>query len=261
MRNSLLYFLFVSALFPSRNVLAQSAQSAQTPAVSSGSSEDLAKATQNPVASLISVPVQNNTNFGIGPYDRNQDVLNIQPVIPIQMTENWNLIVRWIAPIIWQPAPGTANLQALGIVENTPAYLLATGVQNSAGVFGFGDMQPTFFFAPSKPKKVIWGAGPAVVIPTATNKILGQGKLSLGPSIVVLAQPGHWSVGFLTNNVWSVAGSGGRTDVNQMLLQYFLTYNMKRDGLLLRRPLSPRTGKLRAGAFGRCRLAAVWGGL
>jgi hypothetical protein len=248
MRNSLLCFLFVSALFPSRSVLAQTAQSAQTPAASSGSSEDLAKATQNPVASLISVPVQNNTNFGIGPYDRNQDVLNIQPVIPIQMTENWNLIVRWIAPIIWQPAPGTANLQALGIVENTPAYLLATGVQNSAGVFGFGDMQPTFFFAPSKPKKVIWGAGPAVVIPTATNKILGQGKLSLGPSIVVLAQPGHWSVGFLTNNVWSVAGSGGRTDVNQMLLQYFLTYNMKKGWFVTSSPIITANWKASSGS-------------
>jgi hypothetical protein len=92
MRKTFLCFLFVSVLLPSRSVLAQSAASSQPPEASGGSSEDLAKATQNPVASLISVPVQNNTNFGIGPYDRNQNVLNIQPVIPIQMTQDWNLM-------------------------------------------------------------------------------------------------------------------------------------------------------------------------
>ncbi|HWY59890.1 MAG TPA: hypothetical protein VNZ03_35840 [Terriglobales bacterium] len=75
------------------------------------------KAVQNPVASLISVPIQSNSNFGIGPFDRTQNVLNIQPVIPIQASENWNLIIRWIAPVIWQPAPGTANLEVFGIEE------------------------------------------------------------------------------------------------------------------------------------------------
>src|SRR5215468_129277 len=131
------------------------------------STEALQKATQNPVASLISVPIQNNSNFGIGPYDRTQNVLNIQPVIPIRATENWNLIIRWITPVIWQPAPGTANLELFGIEENTPAYLAAQGVQKSAGVFGFGDMTPTFFFSPAKPGKLIWGAGPVFVLPTA----------------------------------------------------------------------------------------------
>jgi hypothetical protein len=238
------WICFSAMLFTPFSLFAQSAP----PAQNGGSAEDLAKATQNPVASLISVPVQNNTNFGIGPYDRNQNVLNIQPVFPFQVTHDWNLIVRWIAPIIWQPAPGTANLQALGIVENTPAYLLATGVQNSAGVFGFGDMQPTFFLAPSRPRKIIWGVGPAVVLPTATNKILGQGKLSLGPSIVVLAQPGHWSLGVLANNVWSIAGSGGRTDVNQMCLQYFVTYNMKKGWFVSSSPIITANWKASSGS-------------
>jgi hypothetical protein len=201
---------------------------AQSGVPTSQSQEDLAKATQNPVASLISVPVQNNTNFGIGPFNRNQNVLNIQPVFPFTVGQHWNLIVRWITPIIWQPAPGTANLELYGINENTPAFWAATDIQKTSGVFGFGDMSPTFFFAPSKPRKVIWGAGPAFVIPTATSKVLGQGKLSMGPSIVALVQPGHWSVGALVNNVWSVAGSGGRADVNQMTLQYFVTYNLKK---------------------------------
>ena len=121
-----------------------------------------------------------------------------------------NLIIRWIAPIVWQPAPGTANLEVYGIVENTPPYFAAQDVQKNAGVFGFGDMTPTFFFSPSKPHKVIWGAGPVFVLPTANSKVLGQGKLSIGPSLVVLVQPGHWTVGGLINNAWSVAGSGGR---------------------------------------------------
>src|SRR5262252_372565 len=117
----------------------------------SGATGELQKATQNPVASLIIVPLQNNSNFGIGPFDRTQNVLNVQPVIPIRASENWNLIIRWIAPIIWQPAPGTADLEVYGIEENTPAYFAAQDVQANAGVFGFGDMTPTFFFSPSKP--------------------------------------------------------------------------------------------------------------
>jgi hypothetical protein len=201
------------------------------------SAGDLAKATQNPVASLISVPVQNNSNFGIGPFDRTQNVLNIQPVIPIRASENWNLIVRWITPIIWQPAPGTASLEVFGIEENTPAYLAAQGVQQSAGVFGFGDMTPTFFFSPAKPGKLIWGAGPVFVIPTATSKVLGQGKLSMGPSVVALVQPGKWTVGALLNNAWSVAGSSDRRNVNQLTLQYFINYNLERGWYLTSAPL------------------------
>lgn len=167
--------------------------------------EALQKAVQNPVASLISVPLQNNTNFGVGNFNRTQDVLNIQPVIPLRLTEKWNLITRIIQPIVWQPYPS----------------------QTTGGEYGFGDMNPSFFISPAKPGKLIWGAGPALVIPTATNDVLGQGKLSLGPSFVVLAQPPHWTLGVLINNVWSVAGSGGRPAVNQMLLQYFINYNLK----------------------------------
>ena len=180
--------------------------------------EDLQKTAQNPVAGLISVPIQNNTNFGVGPFGRNQNVLNIQPVIPVNVSPNWNMIIRWITPIVWQPAPGTANLEVFGIEENTPAYFAATDVQAHAGAFGFGDMTPTFFFSPVKPHKLIWGAGPMFTLPTATGRVLGQGKLSIGPSIVALVQPGKWTVGALVNNIWSVAGSGGRADVNQMSL-------------------------------------------
>ena len=177
---------------------------------------------------MISVPIQNNTNFGIGPFDRNQNVLNLQPVVPVNVSTNWNLIIRWIAPIVWQPAPGTANLEVYGILENTPAYLAATDVQAHAGVFGLGDMTPTFFLSQAKPHKVIWATGPMFALPTATGKVLGQGKLSIGPSIVMLVQPGHWTVGALVNNIWSVAGPSDRANVNQMSLQYFINYNLKK---------------------------------
>ena len=200
-------------------------------------SSDLQKATQNPVASLISVPLQNNTNFSIGPFDRTQNVLNIQPVVPLQAGENWNLIIRWIAPIIWQPAPGTTNLEVFGIEESTPAYFAAQNVQSNVGVFGFGDMTPTFFLSPSKPNKLIWGVGPVLVLPTATGKVLGQGKLSMGPSVVALVQPGPWTLGALVNNAWSVAGPSDRSVVNQMTLQYFVNYNMKKGWYLSSAPI------------------------
>ncbi|HEX4772387.1 MAG TPA: neuromedin U [Bryobacteraceae bacterium] len=179
------------------------------------STEALQKATQNPVANLISVPVQNNSNFSVGPSDRVQDVLNIQPVIPVKLNDHWNLITRVIQPIVWQPYPS----------------------QSTGGEYGLGDMNPTFFLSPGKPGKVIWGVGPAFVIPTATSSILGQGKFSIGPSVVALAQPGHWTVGALVNNVWSVAGSGGRPSVNQMVLQYFINYNMKKGWFITIQPI------------------------
>jgi hypothetical protein len=238
MRATTIHVLCV-ALFAALLTSAPSArsQSPQSTAQSSENTEDLQKATQNPVASLISVPIQDNSNFGIGPFNRNQNVLNIQPVIPTRISENWNLIVRWITPFIWQPAPGTANLEVYGIVENTPAYFLAQDVQKTAGVYGLGDMTPTFFFSPSKPHKVIWGVGPVFILPTATSKVLGQGKLSMGPSVVALVQPGSWTIGALINNAWSVAGSGSRASVNQMTWQYFINYNLKKGWYLSSSPI------------------------
>ena len=219
----------------------------QKPTDEEAQAQSLQKATQNPVASLISVPLQNNTNFDIGPFDRTQNVLNIQPVIPIGVSKQWNLIIRWITPIISQPAPGTLNLEVFGIEENTPAYFAGVAVQNNASVTGFGDMTPTFFLSPAKPGKLIWGAGPVFVLPTATSTVLGQGKLSLGPSTVALVQPGHWTIGALINNAWSVAGSGSRPSVNQMLLQYFINYNLKKSWYFTSQPIITANWEARSG--------------
>jgi hypothetical protein len=175
----------------------------------------LRKAAQNPVASLISVPVQNNNNFGIGPDDRTQDVLNIQPVIPARLSENWNLITRIITPIVFQPTSSQPVNQ---------------------GGYGFGDLNPSFFLSPAKPGKIIWGVGPAFILPTATNPVLGQGKWSVGPSVVVLAQPGKWTLGGLVNDVWSFAGQSSRPNVNQMLFQYFINYNLSKGWYITWQP-------------------------
>ncbi|HEY4010221.1 MAG TPA: hypothetical protein VGM11_08740, partial [Acidobacteriaceae bacterium] len=208
-----------------------------TQSVPADSTANLAKATQNPVANMISVPIQNNSNFGIGPYNRIQNVLNIQPVVPVKLGSKLNLIVRPIIPIINQPAPGTADLESLGIDAGTPAYFAAVDLRQHAGVYGFGDISPQFFLTPSAAHRIIFGAGPMFTLPSASGFVLGQGKFSMGPTIVVLTQPGPWTFGALLNNVWSVAGDSSRSAVNQMSLQYFVNYNLKKGWVISSSPV------------------------
>ena len=167
----------------------------QQPSTGQPSDEELVKQTQNPVADLITVPLQNNFNFGTGSKNRTVYVGNIQPVIPIKIGEDWNLITRTIMPIINQPSlfPGTGS---------------ATGL---------GDINPTFFFSPAKPGELIWGVGPTFTLPTATDSLIGSGKFSMGPAGVVLTMQGPWVFGALANNQWSVAG-WGKQNVNAFLL-------------------------------------------
>jgi hypothetical protein len=170
--------------------------------VAAQSAEELAKQTQNPVASLISVPFQGNWDFGIGDREAAGTTLNIQPVVPFGLTPAWNVILRVIMPVQSQPADGGSRFT------------------------GMGDTTMTVFFSPAKTGKVIWGAGPALLIPTATNQSLGTEKLGVGPSAVALVQPGKWTVGALWNQIWSVDGANDRDDVNQMYLQPFANYNL-----------------------------------
>ena len=175
----------------------------------------LAKAAQNPIADLISFPIQNNTAFGIGPYQRAQNELLIEPVIPLHITKDWNLITRTIWPQIVQP----------------------DSTQPTQGWTGFGDLNPSFFFSPSAPHKLTWGAGPTFVLPWATAEQLGQGKFSMGPGVVALTMPGHWVIGTLVNNIFSVEGPHERANVNQMLLQYFINYNFKHGWYVTSAPI------------------------
>src|SRR5215469_1951081 len=217
--------LLACSILPAQETTQASSSNTQADSSSVGpggtesSTESLQKATQNPVANLISVPLQDNMNFGVGPYNGTQNVLNIQPVIPVHITPNWNLINRVILPVVWQPYTGSDPANA------------------SLGTFGLGDLNPTVFLSPAHPGKIIWGAGPAFVLPTATDSTLGQGKWSIGPSFVVLAQPGKWTLGLLANNVWSFAGESNRPTVNQFLAQYFINYNLSNGWYLTSAPI------------------------
>jgi hypothetical protein len=174
----------------------------------------LQRETQNPVANLISVPFQNNFNFHVGPERVTQYILNVQPVIPITLNDDWNLITRWIMPFIDQPSP-------------------AHGTRSAAGL---GDINPTFFFAPTHLGKLILGVGPTCTLPTATDPLLGAGKWDLGPSVVVLTMQGPWVFGALANNQWSYAGWGDHS-INQMLVQPFINYNLDKGWYFTSAPI------------------------
>ncbi len=152
---------------------------AETQANDEEETTKLAKETQNPVANLISVPFQNNFNFDTGSRNVTQWILNVQPVIPVPISDNWNLITRTIMPIINQPE------------------LFSSGPRTEA--FGLGDINPTVFLSPAKPGKFIWGVGPTMTLPTATVSRLGSGRWSVGPAAVGLFMDGPWVIGALAN--------------------------------------------------------------
>lgn len=162
----------------------------------------LAQKSQNPVADLISVPLENDLNFGVGPRQDLQYILQAQPVIPFRLNGDWNLISRTILPFVHQPelAPGFGD------------------------VSGLGDIVESLFLSPAKPGKLIWGVGPILQFPSATNDALGQGKWGAGPTAVALTIQGPLLVGALVNNVWSFAGRDNRPDLNQMFIQPFVIY-------------------------------------
>jgi hypothetical protein len=165
----------------------------------------LAQQLANPVASLISLPFQFNYDEGIGPADDGSRlVLNVQPVIPFSVGEDWNIISRTIVPLVDQS-------------EIFPAAGSQTGL---------GDTVQSLFLSPKAPTAggIIWGLGPVFLLPTATDDLLGTGKWGIGPTGVVLRQQGPWTVGGLANHIWSVAGDDNRADVSQTLLQPFASY-------------------------------------
>jgi hypothetical protein len=169
---------------------------------------DLAKKLSNPIANLISIPFQFNYNDKIGPLqDGKQSYLNIQPVIPFHLNPNWNLISRTILPIVSQTDifPGSGHQ------------------------FGLGDTLQSLFFSPVSPGPggIIWGVGPALQFPTATDMKLGTGKYSAGPTGVVLWQTGGFTYGMLANHLWSYAGDSNRKEVSSTFLQPFVSYTTK----------------------------------
>jgi hypothetical protein len=166
------------------------------------SADELARQTQNPVASLISVPLQGNWDFGIGDRDATGTLLNFQPVMPFAISQSTNLILRVIMPMTSQPAPGGTRIN------------------------GLGDIVATAFFSPARTGRIIWGVGPVILLPVATNNALGSEKFGIGPSVVALTQPGKWTLGALYNQIWSTSGANDRSDVSTLYLQPFANYNL-----------------------------------
>ena len=174
--------------------------------VASEGATEIAKKLQNPIADLISVPFQENANFGYGPQRGTQNILNIQPVIPFHLNDDWNLITRTILPLTWQPQLGPTIGSA----------------------FGLGDITESLFFSPKNPVDgIIWGVGPAIVVPTATNGLVGSNIWGGGPTGVVLRMDGPWVYGALTNNLFSFGGHSGPSgnSYNSFLLQPFVNHN------------------------------------
>jgi hypothetical protein len=170
--------------------------------------EALAKLAQNPVGNLISFPFQENASYGYGPYNRNQSVLNIQPVIPVSVGSDWNLITRTIFPIVWQPVGPSGSASGLGSV-NFSAYL-----------------------SPANPGKLIWGVGPTINF-ASTDPQLGSRQYSAGPAIVLLTQPGDWVLGIVANNTWGFAGESNGQNWNVFYSQEFVNYNIDKTGWYL----------------------------
>jgi hypothetical protein len=178
----------------------------ETGSGATASATELAKKLQNPIGDIYSVPFQNNTNFNVGPHKGTQNILNIQPVVPIHLNENWNLITRTIVPLVWNPS-------------NRPGQSVPFGVA------------PTSFSAFLSPKQAddgwVWGVGPIAQVPTITSKTLGSNVWGLGPAAVVVKLAGPIVTGALLNNVFSLGGTSGRNGTAYSLLTFnpFFTYN------------------------------------
>jgi hypothetical protein len=171
------------------------------------------KASQNPVGNIAIIPFQNNFTNGVGPQSRAQYNLNIQPVVPIMLSPNMNLIARTILPVINNPSAAP------------PAFCNATPF-GCGSTFGVGDLTEQLFFAPkTKGNQLIWGLGPQFLFPAGTPATLSAGQYGAGPAAVALIMPGTWVIGALTTQMWSVSGSATKPVVNSFLVQPFINYN------------------------------------
>jgi hypothetical protein len=175
----------------------------------------LVTAALNPVAKMMKVPFQNDFDFGVGPNQVTQYTLNIEPIVPFTLNEDWNLITRTVIPIISEPSAGPGQ----------------------ASVAGLGDINPSIFLSPAaKGRHQFWGIGPTFTFPTGTSPQLTSGQWSLGPSAVYMATPGQWMLGVFANQQWSVGGWGDR-NVNSTYIQPMLIYHLPKGWYLTSIPV------------------------
>lgn len=176
---------------------------------------DLARKMQNPVSDRISLSLEGRINFGVGLNEDVQSIINVRSLYSFNLGDNWNLINRTIVPVVSQP-------------ELIPG---------SGSQFGLGDITSTLFLMPRESRFAIFGIGPAVSFPTATDKTLGLEKWRVGPAAVVATMPGRWVLGTLVTNLWSVGGDPSRADINSMVIQPFVHYNFLHGWYLLSSPI------------------------
>ncbi len=174
---------------------------------------ELAKAAQNPIADMISLPFQWNINFDTGPGNHTASALNVQPVYPINLSDDWNLITRTIIPIVNQQPVAGYNRQE----------------------WELGNTQVSGFFSPRDSDGFIWGFGPIFEFPTHTKDVLASDNYSAGPTFVALKMEGPWVVGGLWNQLWSF--SGDDSEVSKMLIQPIINYNMDDGWYLVSSPI------------------------
>jgi len=191
--------------------------------------QDLAKQSQNPIGNMISLPMQNNTYFDVGPSEEWANSFQFQPVYPVNFGKV-NLINRFIIPINYLAEQDVTVPAREQIEDNFVTF-------KTDSVFGLGNITYQGFISPAQPGKLIWGAGPVLQIPTHTDDRLGTDKWSAGPGFVALAMPGKWVVGVLGYNIWSFAGPSDEDDVNSLLFQYFVNYNLANGWYLTSAPV------------------------
>ena len=210
----------LSLQLPDQLIYGAISESAPAPTDADTQAYRLAKQVVNPVSWLLSVPFQANEDFGYGPsHNGYKFTLNIQPIIPISISRDWNLILRTIVPVVSQ--------HDLFYVENVPKAAPINPQNRSQD--GLSDTLQSFFFSPKNagPFGVVWGMGPALLYPTGTHPFLGTGTLSMGPTLVFLKQTHGWTTGLLMNQLWSVLIEEDRKSVSQLFLQPFLAYTTK----------------------------------